>query len=386
MSTEKRKAQQLKKEKAIRKAKMVNGLKLGLAILIALLLVAGLIYWIVYETVIVTPTVSDQSAGLTSEGMIENVVATDYVTLPSYTNMVMNYYENAMSEEELNEMITSELSLKSVYLQEYDKAIANGDRINIDFVGSIDGVEFEGGNTGGAGTDVTVGQGQYIAGFEEQLVGHKVGETFDINVTFPEDYAKEDLQGKDAVFKITVNGIYSIPELTDAYVKSEHGDVASTVEEYKEYLQDQHIEGKKESFAFLFVQNSATIKSYPNEYVRIQMGREKFFEEQSFNYMKEFGLVENWSDYIQMSDAEFEAEVRIRAEETVKKQLLIQAIFESENMTVTQDDLNKVVLEFESDLSAYDQVIEEYGQGYIYQLAMEDIVKNFLVEQITVSK
>ena len=162
MSTEKRKAQQLKKEKAIRKAKMMNGLKLALAILIAVLLVAGLIYWIVYETVIVTPTVSDQSAGLTSEGMIENVVATDYVTLPSYTNMVMNYYENAMSEEELNEMITSELSLKSVYLQEYDKAIANGDRINIDFVGSIDGVEFEGGNTGGAGTDVTVGQGQYI--------------------------------------------------------------------------------------------------------------------------------------------------------------------------------------------------------------------------------
>ena len=116
------------------------------------------------------------------------------------------------------------------------------------------------------------------------------------------------------------------------------------------------------------------------------MGREKFFEEQSFNYMKEFGLVENWSDYIKMSDAEFEAEVRIRAEETVKKQLLIQAVFESENLTVTQDDLNKVVLEFESDLSAYDQVIEEYGQGYIYQQAMEDVVKNFLVEQITVSK
>ena len=83
-----------------------------------------------------------------------------------------------------------------------------GDTINLDYVGSVDGVEFEGGNTQGQGTDLTLGSGTYIDGFEEAVEGHKVGESFDIHVTFPENYGNSDLAGKDAVFNITINGVY----------------------------------------------------------------------------------------------------------------------------------------------------------------------------------
>lgn len=87
--------------------------------------------------------------------------------------------------------------------------VANGDTVNIDYVGTVDGVEFDGGSTNGAGADLTIGSGTYIDGFEEQLVGAHPGDTVEVNVTFPDPYSlNTDLSGKAAVFTVTVNGIY----------------------------------------------------------------------------------------------------------------------------------------------------------------------------------
>ena len=84
----------------------------------------------------------------------------------------------------------------------------DGDTVNIDYVGSIDGVEFDGGSTNGQGTDLTIGSGLYIDDFEKQLIGSHPGDTVEVNVTFPDDYSSEDLQGQDALFEVTINGIY----------------------------------------------------------------------------------------------------------------------------------------------------------------------------------
>lgn len=86
--------------------------------------------------------------------------------------------------------------------------IKDGDMVNIDFVGSIDGVEFEGGSTEGQGTSLVIGAKRYIDDFEEQLIGAHPGDDVEVNVTFPEDYGKDELNGKDALFKVKVNGIY----------------------------------------------------------------------------------------------------------------------------------------------------------------------------------
>ena len=86
--------------------------------------------------------------------------------------------------------------------------VEDGDTVNIDYVGSIDGVEFDGGSTNGQGTDLTIGSGLYIDDFEEQLIGSHPGDTVEVNVTFPDDYSSEDLQGQDALFEVTINGIY----------------------------------------------------------------------------------------------------------------------------------------------------------------------------------
>lgn len=87
-------------------------------------------------------------------------------------------------------------------------AVENGDVVNIDYTGYIDGETFSGGSTNGMGTDLEIGSGSYIEGFEEGVIGHTIGETFDLNLSFPDDYWSEDYAGKDVVFTTTINGIY----------------------------------------------------------------------------------------------------------------------------------------------------------------------------------
>lgn len=96
----------------------------------------------------------------------------------------------------------------SSYSTDTSLTVEDGDTVNIDYVGTIDGVEFDGGSTGGAGTDLVIGSGNYIDDFEDQLIGSHPGDTVEVNVTFPDDYGNEELNGKDAVFTVTINGIY----------------------------------------------------------------------------------------------------------------------------------------------------------------------------------
>jgi len=108
---------------------------------------------------------------------------------------------NGESEESVESVATELVTDKTL-------KVKNGDTVNIDYVGSVDGVEFEGGSTGGNGTDLTIGSGMYIDDFEEQLIGSHPGDKVEVVVTFPEEYGNEELKGKEAVFKVVVNGIY----------------------------------------------------------------------------------------------------------------------------------------------------------------------------------
>ena len=94
------------------------------------------------------------------------------------------------------------------YSTDSSLTVEDGDTVNIDYVGSIDGIEFDGGNTQGNGTDLTIGSGRYIDDFEEQLIGAHPGDEVEVTVTFPDDYGNDELNGKEAVFDVTVNGIY----------------------------------------------------------------------------------------------------------------------------------------------------------------------------------
>lgn len=119
---------------------------------------------------------------------------------------LVNPFAKDTTEDDTSSDTTTEDTL--TYSTDTSLTVENGDTVNIDYVGSVDGVEFSGGNTNGAGTDLVIGSGSYIDDFEEQLIGYHPGDTVEVNVTFPEDYGNEELNGKDAVFEVVINGIY----------------------------------------------------------------------------------------------------------------------------------------------------------------------------------
>ena len=117
--------------------------------------------------------------------------------------------DNGSSTSQTDETSGEDSSSDTTYSTDTSLTVEDGDTVNIDYVGSVDGVEFEGGNTQGQGTDLVIGSGSYIDDFEDQLIGAHPGDQVEVTVTFPDPYQNNtDLSGKEAVFEVTVNGIY----------------------------------------------------------------------------------------------------------------------------------------------------------------------------------
>ena len=139
---------------------------------------------------------------------LDGLNVADYVTLGEYKGLEVSVEAHSVSDESVQSYIDYVLQNNPSLEEVTGRPVQEGDVVNIDYVGSIDGVEFEGGNTKGNGADLVIGSHTYIDDFEEQLIGHHPGDSVDVTVTFPEDYGKDELNGKEALFKVTVNGIY----------------------------------------------------------------------------------------------------------------------------------------------------------------------------------
>ena len=178
------------------------------------------------------------------KGYLKDVTALDYVTLPDdYADITIDADLGQVTDEDISNYIDQNvLSQYATDEKVTDRAAADGDTVNIDYVGSVDGVEFNGGNTQGNGADLTLGSHSYIDDFEDQIVGHMPGESFDVTVTFPEDYGNEDLNGKEAVFKTTLNYIKESknPDLTDDWVASNLGETMNlnTIDELNDFVKE----------------------------------------------------------------------------------------------------------------------------------------------------
>ena len=190
-----------------------------------------------------------QSSALTYEGYLDEsglwdgVRALDYVTLPEdYAHISVPADQVAVNDDDVQAQIDSLASSYATTAEVTDRAVEDGDTVNIDYVGTIDGVEFDGGSTQGAGTTVTIGVTSYIDDFLEQLIGHMPGETFDVEVTFPDDYGVDELNGKDAVFSVTINHIeeQELPTIDDEWVTTnlESSLGVSTLDELKSSIRD----------------------------------------------------------------------------------------------------------------------------------------------------
>ena len=230
---------------------------------------------------------------------------------------------------------------------------ANGDIATIDFEGFKDGVAFEGGK--GEDYDLTLGSGSFIPGFEEQIVGHSVGDSFDVNVTFPEEYGAEDLAGKEAVFKVTVKDLKEkqLPALDDEFVK----DVSEfdTLEERKADIRKSLTEQKEKSAKSAF-ENAVYDKL--SELVEGEIP-DVMYDKAVDNMISEFrhqiasqGMpFDKYISAIGMTEESIREMYRPRAEKDVKIELALNKIAELEGVEATAEDI----------AAEYDKMAERYG-------------------------
>ncbi|MBR5916768.1 MAG: FKBP-type peptidyl-prolyl cis-trans isomerase [Lachnospiraceae bacterium] len=386
MSNEKREEQKRNREAAIRKAKAANTIK-WIVIVAMILAFLGIIGWAVASKIaITTKTVENYSEGLNEDGTIKGVHAKKYVDMCDYKNITVSRSELEVSDEEVQNQIDK--ILNSYLTQNNDKSlkIKDGDRINLDYVGSIDGVEFQGGSTGGNGTDLTIGSHQYIEGFEESIIGHNVGENFDIHVTFPEDYGKDELNGKEAVFNITVNYVYSKREFNDAFVAEHLSEYATTAEGYIQYYKESGFEKNLKEYITNYIMDNSTVKRYPKKYLQIVKGQLKNSDYQGYQYNLEYyGVSFPFEEYVGMDEKEYEASLSTEGMKTVDDNLKIQAILEDANLTVSEADVYAVLDMYGLDSKYYASYETEYGKPYLYQTGMIYTVISYVQTLVTVT-
>lgn len=324
------------------------------------------------------------SKGLDENGMWENVEALDYVQLSDYNSLVVPKSEHEISEDMIQAEIDAIIESYITYNEVMDRAVVDGDTLNIDYVGSVDGVEFQGGSTGGNGTEVTIGVTQYIDDFLEQLIGHMPGETFDIEVTFPENYGNEELNGQDAVFNITINSILEEvrPEFTDAFVAENLAEEFgfSTVDEIKTNLSNQMQEMAVSYYVQDFLFNNSTVETVPESMIAYQ--EESFlayYEEYAASYGME--LEEFISTYLQTPSIEdlltaYEEENTQNA----KFFLIIQAVAEQEDIQVDESEIATYFMD-NLQIEDYSEFETMYGKPYLVLNVLHQKVLDFVTEK-----
>ncbi|UNC92218.1 trigger factor [Candidatus Contubernalis alkaliaceticus] len=325
------------------------------------------------------------SHGIDENGFWKDITALDYVELCEYMGISIPRDIHEISDESVQTEVNKILADFTHEKQVKDRAVVDGDTVNIDYVGSVDGVNFDGGSTHGLGTEVTIGVTNYIDGFFEQLIQRSPGESFDIEVTFPEDYGNEEINGKDAVFKVTLNYIVEMttPELTDDFVAENlslyYGfDTAAEMETYvKNSLQSSAILFYVQEYIF---ENTA-ITSLPKSLLEYQ----------------ENSLIYYYQDYADYNDMDFEEflitymgvstteellkEYLDNNTETAKFNLIMQAIAEDASISVNDDD---VVAHFTEFVGAqdYSELEEYYGMPYLKLMVLHQSVLDYLEDNI----
>ena len=263
------------------------------------------------------------------------VKITDYAGIEAVRN------EQTVTDADVDAEIERVRERNSRTIEIADRAAAMGDTVVIDFDGSVDGVAFDGGKA--EGHELKLGSGQFIPGFEDQIVGHAIGDAFDVNVTFPEEYHEKTLAGKAAVFAVKLNAIKAteLPVLDDEFAK----DVSDfdTLAEYRTDLMAKMTERNKKSADAQFEENVmlALVEKMEADIP------ECMFEAETENFLRDYdnrlrmqGLdLATYFKYTGMNLDMMRAQLRPQAEQQVKVRLALEKIAELEAITVSADDI-----------------------------------------------
>lgn len=273
--------------------------------------------------------------------LIAIVAVRPEVKLGDYKGITFKKVEYNVKDEDVEAELKRLQERNSRMVEVTDRAVENGDTVIIDYSGSVDGVKFEGGTA--EKQTLVIGSGTFIPGFEEQLVGMKIGEERDINVKFPEEYHAENLKGKDSVFHINLHEIKKkeLPELTDDFIKDSVGAESLTAykDEVKARLEKQNADRAEREIEDAIVKKiseNATVE-IPDALIEMQIDR--MVEEMSYRLSYQGLKLEDYLKYVGKTVEDYRNEYKPQAESIVKSQLVIEKIISDEKIEATDADV-----------------------------------------------
>ncbi len=300
------------------------------------------------------------------------------INVKQYKGLEIKKVEAKVAAADVNAEIEKVREKNAVVEEITNRALKSGDISNIDFEGFCDGVAFEGGKA--EKFDLTIGSNQFIPGFEEQLIGMKIGEEREINVKFPEEYHSKDLAGKDSMFKVKLNSIKEkkLAKIDDEFAK----DVSEfqTLDEYKKDLKAKLLEAKKKQ-AEAEKETEVITKLVENVEGDIPDG---MVETEIDNMLEQFnqnlayqGLdIEKYCEYMGSSKEKFRETLKPNALRDVKLKLALEFVKKAENVTVEEKDIDDKIIELS----------KQYGDGSAEHLLKNENARAYMREQISQEK
>ena len=309
------------------------------------------------------------------------------ITLPDLKGITVTVEPlETVTTEEVDQAIQKTLEQNPTAVKDASK---EGDTVNIDYSGTINGEKFDGGTA--EKQDLKLGSGDFIPGFEDQLIGKKAGDEVTVKVTFPESYGNTELAGKDAEFAVKIHEVKRVATLTDEWVKNYEGTTAETVESYRDQVREQ-LQARKDFNYHSNIQDQALqqiseqAKIEPSE--KLMEYAKAYLLDATLSQMKSYGM--SVADIINMSGktvAEYKEDAYARAEDYAKQLFLMRKLAADQGIKAT-DALLDELAEAESELTGVKtnriKLVEQYGKELVEEAAIRNAVMEYVETQIKV--
>lgn len=328
------------------------------------------------------------TGGATDANNVDLLDSNVVVTLGQYKGLEIKLLSAEVTDEEINQQVDAfnQECGKKVKVTDRD-IVQKGDIVNIDYLGKIDGVAFEGGTA--TGSALTIGSGQFIEGFEEGLVGKKVGETLDVTTKFPVNYGSTDLAGKEAIFTVTINYIEKLEPISDEVVAANDPYGNKTVADFKanikKLLQDRNdSQAQKQKELDLLskaIENTTFANIQQSEYDNMQNVMKEYYNNlaiQSGTDLESYLLTN-----VGMTMVEFEEEAVKQAETYINQKYLLDKIVKEEKLEISDKEYDEKVAEYMTQFSMTDPeqfVQENGGKEFMIKYMLSEKAKNLIVD------
>lgn len=303
-----------------------------------------------------------------------------YITLADYKGLKVDTKSDEFKEY-YNNVISSDVSSNDLYVKKTEGTVANGDTANIDYTGKKDGVAFDGGTA--EGYDLKIGSNSFIEGFETGLIGKKIGDTVDLNLTFPENYNSAELAGKAVVFTVKINYVKTEEERKPEDYYSELG--FKSLDKYTADVTERAVK----NYLLDKVKSGSKIKEYPQTAIDTMYGSYKNMLEQ--NLKSSYGV--DFATYLtsnNMTEESFKEDlVKNQIKPAMDEQMVAYSILDNEKLGLKDEEINKKIDETVKSINnsqvTAETVKSYYGEYYFEYMTVSEKVSDYLYKNAKIS-